>query len=248
MSRRLFFVPEVRRGTAELTGHEAEHLVRVLRAQPGEIYEISDNRQKYLAKIESARKSAVVFQVLEELPPDPNRPSVHLYPALFKFDRFELLLEKATELGVTTVRPFESARSERGLRQAALKRAARWQRIVLEASQQSRRTIMPVLYPVVALDDVLRDRHDVSLMLDEGESRAQILAAFAKLAPEKRSTGEIALVVGPEGGWTTEEKVAMRSAGYQLCSLGSTILRAETAAIAALSVINAYLTLPEPEA
>src|SRR6185437_855054 len=122
MARRLFFVPEIRRGTAELTGADAEHLVRVLRAEVGQVYEISDNGQKYLAEIETARKSSVVFRVVKELPAARPRAAVYLYPALFKFDRFEWMVEKATELGVTGIHPFQAARSERGLGEAGRKR------------------------------------------------------------------------------------------------------------------------------
>src|SRR6185437_14692473 len=107
MARRLFFVLEIRRGTAELTGADAEHLVRVLRAEAVQVYEISNNGQKYLAEIETARKSSVVFRVLEELPPPRERAEVRLYPALFKFDRFEWMVEKTTELGVDAIECFE---------------------------------------------------------------------------------------------------------------------------------------------
>src|SRR5690242_18590724 len=98
MARRRFFVSEIRRGTAELTGPDAEHLVRVLRAESGQVYELSDNRQLYLAEIEVARKSVVSFRVLEQLDSPPPGVSVTLIPALVKFDRFEWLIEKATEL------------------------------------------------------------------------------------------------------------------------------------------------------
>ena len=88
MARRRFFVPQVRRGAAELTGDEAEHLVRVLRAEEGQVYEISDNRNLYLAEVETARKSLVSFKVLEELPWPPPEAEIVLIPALIKFDRF----------------------------------------------------------------------------------------------------------------------------------------------------------------
>src|SRR6185312_988911 len=139
MARRRFFVPEIRRGIAELTGPAAEHLVRVLRAQPGQVYELSDNRDVYLAEIETAHKSAVSFRIIDKIEPPPAAVQVTLIAALIKFDRLEWLIEKATELGVCAIQPFEAARSERGLARAASKRLARWERIAVEASQQSRR-------------------------------------------------------------------------------------------------------------
>jgi 16S rRNA (uracil1498-N3)-methyltransferase len=239
MARRLFFVPEVRRGAAEISGADAEHLIRVLRAEPGQIYEISDNRQRYLAKIEAARKSVVVFQVVERLPDGPATASVHLYPALFKFDRFEWMVEKATELGVTSITPFEAVRTERGLSQAAAKRRARWERIALESSQQSRRAKLPEVHPAIDFDHAIRDQFKVRLMLDENETAIPILVAIEECCPEKGVDDNVALMLGPEGGWTESEREAIREAGWRSCSLGSAILRAETAALAGLSVIHA---------
>lgn len=236
MARRLFFVPEVRRGLTELTGSDAEHLVRVLRAEPGEVYEISDNKRAYLAKIETARKSSVVFQVMEELPPEPGRPAVCLFPALFKFDRFEWMMEKATELGAARIEPFSAIRSERGLGQATVKRVERWKKIAVEASQQSRRKRLPEIALAKDLGSILEREMEWKLLLDESSLAPPLLSMLAarKMSVEHR----IGLLLGPEGGWTDEERDRIVAAGWKACSLGPTILRAETAAIAALSVVN----------
>ena len=139
MSRRRFFVDEPRNGRARISGDRALHLTRVLRVEPGQRFELSDNHQLYLAEVELARKHEVVFHILEPLPfPEPS-VRLHLLAALTKFDHFEWMLEKATELGVETVAPVNTERSEKGLERAAVKRAERWNRILLEASQQSRR-------------------------------------------------------------------------------------------------------------
>ena len=131
---------EVRNGQAEIAGDEARHLTRVLRVEAGQRYEISDNRNVYLAEIETARKEHVLFRTIEKLPP-PAPPCFELCAALIKFDHFEWMIEKATELGVTEIVPVEATRSERGLEKAAAKRVERWRRIALEASQQSRRAL-----------------------------------------------------------------------------------------------------------
>ncbi len=149
MARRRFFVSEVRRGTAEITGSDAEHLVRVLRVEAGQRYELSDNKNVYLAQVSTARKGLVSFEVIEELEKKNIPISVTLSAALFKFDHFEWMIEKATELGVATICPFESIRTERGLAQASLKRSSRWERIAMEASQQSRRDHLPVIEKTV---------------------------------------------------------------------------------------------------
>jgi len=228
-------VPQVRRGTAELTGGEAEHLVRVLRAEVGQVYEISDNNNLYLAEVETARKSLVLFKVLEELPLPPPEAEIVLVPALIKFDRFEWMVEKATELGVTEIRPFEAIRSERGLARAAGKRKQRWEKIALEASQQARRVRLPAIAEAVSFSEATDLRAGVKLMLDE-ESDVAIWRCF----PEMRATGDrIALLLGPEGGFTDEERESANAKGWRSCSLGRTILRAETAAAAGVSVVRA---------
>ncbi len=251
MARRRFFVPEIRRGMAELTGRDAEHLVRVLRAEPGQLYEISDNHNLYLAEIETATKSLVSFRVREQLQLPP--PSVHisLLPALIKFERFEWLIEKATELGVAEILPIEAIRSERGLAEAARKRLARWEKIALEASQQSRRAFLPRIEPPFRLVKALQLDASIRLLLDvevahNGRQTPCALDEDATARPildylpdEREASDRVALVVGPEGGWTEEERQNALAAGWTACSLGETILRAETAAIAALAVIKA---------
>ncbi len=236
MSRRRFFVPEIRRDTAELTGPEAEHLVRVLRVEPGQTYELSDNQNLYLAEVEVARKSAVSFRVLEKLDPPGVSVQVVLVAALFKFDRFEWLVEKATELGVAAIQPFEAIRTERGLAQASVKRRPRWQKIALEASQQSRRAHLPDIEPTVRLEKALHAPANARLLLDENLDVPPIL----QLLPNQRSAADrVALLLGPEGGWTDEERRQARATDWVPCSLGRNVLRAETAALAALAIIQA---------
>jgi 16S rRNA (uracil1498-N3)-methyltransferase len=236
MARRRFFVPEIRNGTAELNGSEAEHLVRVLRAEVGEIYEISDNQQLYLAEVETARKSLVSFKVLEKLPEPEATVELVLVAALIKFDRFEWMLEKATELGVTSIQPFDAVRTEHGLDKAAVKRHARWEKIAVEASQQSRRMRLPEVLPVARFEEIVALEADIKLLLDESADAPPILRS---LPTEKRVTDRVALMLGPEGGWIEEERRQTVAAGWKRCSLGNTILRAETAAIAGLAVIQA---------
>src|SRR5579863_3306868 len=139
MARRRFFVDSVHSGHARITGVDAHHLTRVLRVEAGQKFEISDNRDVYLAEIESARKDQVSFAILERI--GAPAPALHstLLVSLIKFERFEWIIEKATELGVERIIPVETERTEKGLAQAAAKRLARWNRIAREASEQSRR-------------------------------------------------------------------------------------------------------------
>lgn len=236
MARRRFFVPEIRRGFAELTGSDAEHLVRVLRVEPGQVYELSDNQKVYLGEVEFARKSSVRFRVIEQIP--LPTPSVHvtLFAALIKFDRFEWLIEKATELGVASVRPIETSRTERGLAQAARKRSSRWEKIALESSQQSRRAHLPDIAPVITFKTALHANADVRLLLDE---RPDAMPMLRVIPAGRAADNQVALLLGPEGGWTDEEHQEAIASGWIPCSLGRTVLRTETAAVAALAVIQA---------
>ena len=233
--RRRFFVDEVRSGRAQIAGEDARHLTRVLRVEAGQRYEISDNRQVYLAEIETARKEQVVFRTLEKLPVAPSSVRIVLYAALIKFDRFEWIVEKATELGVTEIVPVEATRSERGLEKAAAKRLERWRRIALEASQQSRRTHLPEIGGPILLNNAIARREAYRFVLEETPGPGPI---FQALPAVRTAQDTIAILTGPEGGWTDEERASFTALGWTPVSMGPLILRAETAVIAALAVVT----------
>ncbi len=227
--RRRFFVDEVRNGHAEIAGEDAKHLTRVLRVETGQRYEISDNRNVYLAEIETARKEQVVFRTLEKLEPPAPGPRIVLCAALIKFDHFEWMIEKATELGVSEIVPVATARSEHGLERAAEKRIERWRRIALEASQQSRRAFLPEIAEPMKLIDALETEASHRVVFDEAGGEAVALPA---------EFDSLAILIGPEGGWTDEERSLFTTSPviWTRASLGSLILRAETAALAALAI------------
>jgi len=231
MARRRFFVPEIRNGAAALAGDEAHHLTRVLRVEKGQKYEISDNREVWLAQVEAARRDLVTFRVLERVEAlEPPQRSA-LYVALIRFERIELLVEKATELGVERIVFFDAERSEKGLDRAAPKRLERWLRIAREASEQSRRVRLPEITGPLSFQETLDTAEGCRLLLDETPGGTPLLAAL----PADR----VSLLVGPEGGWTDRERALAQEAGWRSVSLGPSILRTETAAIAALAVIQA---------
>jgi len=219
-----------------VSGEEAHHLTRVLRVEAGQKYEISDNRQVYLAEVETARKDAVTFTIVEKLAATEPLVRPVVLAALIKFDRFEWLVEKATELGAHAIIPFVADRSEKGLDRAAPGRLVRWRKIAREASEQSRRQLLPELHEVTQFDDALRYEAAYRLALEEISGAPPILATL----PSQRCAGEtVGILVGPEGGWTGREREAMRDAGWMAASLGQNILRAETAAAAALAIVSA---------
>lgn len=238
MARRRFFVDEIRAGRAALSGEDARHLRQVLRAEIGQRYEICDNRSVYVAEIENVRKDEVSFQVIEQLPVEQPPLSLTLLAALTKFDRFEWMIEKATELGVERIVPVEAERSEKGLERAALKRLERWRKIVRESSQQSRRARMPEVTEPLRLEQALASLASHRFFLDETGGDPLLSAVPA----DRANAEEAALAIGPEGGWTDAERQLAAARGWRRISLGPMILRAETAAIAATAVlVNAWL-------
>jgi 16S rRNA (uracil1498-N3)-methyltransferase len=235
LARRRFFVDAVRGDTAELRGEDARHLARVLRAEEGQLYEVSDNRCAYLARIEEAGGGRVLFRLVEPLETTPPPVRVTLCAALIKFDHFEWIVEKATELGVERILPVGAARSEKGLFEASAKRRERWTRIAREAAQQSRRTHLPEILPAVRFETSLAAEAGCRYFLEESAA-----PPLLRLLPAVRAaTDRVALLVGPEGGWTEAERGLAASAGWQAASLGPGVLRAETAVAAALGIVNA---------
>ena len=234
MARRRFFVEAVRNGEAALEGEAAEHLRRVLRAEPGEQYEISDNQSVYLAEVQGFRKGAVLFRVLERLACDSPPLGLTLLVSLIKFDRFEWIVEKATELGVEAIVPVLAGRSEQGLDKAAARRVERWRRIALESSQQARRARLPEIRECLSFREALKTPAGGRWMLDESREAPPLLPALVGDMPDT-----VCLLVGPEGGWTDEERKEATSCGWVRVSLGAQILRAETAAIAGVAILTA---------
>ena len=230
MARRRFFVDQVLDGKAELRGEEAQHLGRVLRAEAGQVYEVSDGRAVYLAEIQEATKLVVKFQILEQFPPQPPLPDLTLYLALIKFDSFEWAIEKATELGASSIVPVECARSEAGLLAASVKRSDRWRKLAREASQQCRRVAVPVISPARKITKLSAE--PLACRLEETPG----CAALSHLLARRQPGQSVNLLVGPEGGWTDSERALLDASGWQRASLGNLVLRAETAATAALAI------------
>lgn len=236
MARRLFYAQEWKSGKAFLRGETAEHLRRVLRAERGQLYELSDGQRLWLARIEAFAKETVEFSLIEELPAVRQPAPIHLLASLFKFDHFEWMIEKATELGVERITPVASLRSEKGLDAAAEKRRARWEKIAREAGQQSRRLRPPEIGPVISFKEALKTEAETRFFLDEDEDAPPILSVLTNPA------APAAFLCGPEGGWDPREREAAQHAAWQPVSLGPLILRAETAALAALAVLLAART------
>jgi 16S rRNA (uracil1498-N3)-methyltransferase len=248
--RRRFFVSEFNGATATIEGPLAHHLTRVLRVEPGQLYELSDGRTLCLARVESVGREIVNFVVLEPLVARPPRVDATLLIAVTKFERFEWALEKATELGAGTIVPLAAARSEKVLLAAAPKRAARWEKILFESAQQARCLRPPCLRALAPPSEAFaEDESSIRILLSERAGDAplrSLLNAHSPPVTERVSDipgsypMRISLAIGPEGGWSEGEFAAAERAGFAAASLGNNILRAETAVVAGLAAAHLY--------
>jgi len=236
MTRRRWIAEEFSGNQAALTGAHADHLVRVLRAQVGQEFDIAAGAMVRRGRVTAIRDGRVEFALGEEVP-TVTMPDVTLLLAIFKFDRMEWAIEKCTELGVSGIVPVIARRTDAHLAAAAAKRSDRWRRLALQAAEQSRRTTPPEIAAPIKLQDAVNGPAGaLRIVLAESEKQALLRDVLASQQGE-----EIALAVGPEGGWAEDELQVFQKAEWISASLGDTILRAETAAIAAAAIVFSEL-------
>jgi 16S rRNA (uracil1498-N3)-methyltransferase len=241
MTRRRWIAEHWNEATATIVGAQAEHLARVLRAQPGTEAHVVAGGHVFHAAVAAVAPHEVRFNLIAEVQADPALP-ITMVMTVFKFDRMEWALEKATELGVAGIAPMIARRTEKHLAQAAAKRAERWRRIVQEASQQARRSDVPVIHDPVPIAERVRAASAATrIVLAEQERTTTLRAVIEEALGAKSETPAFEIAIGPEGGWAPEEEALFDANGWRAVSLGPRILRAETAAIAALAVVGAYL-------
>lgn len=242
MTRRRWIADRWDEATAQIEGTQAEHLARVLRAEPGQEYDVVAGGHVWHSVVASVSPEVVRFNLIAEIAAEPALP-VSLVLSIFKFDRMEWVIEKATELGVARIVPAIARRTEKHLALSAEKRVERWRRLAHEAAKQSRRSDVPVIETAMPLKNALaKDTSTVQLVLAEQERTTTLRHAIADhLQKAIEEAPEFSLAIGPEGGWTSEEEALFDSSGWQAVSLGPRILRAETAAISALSILASHL-------
>jgi 16S rRNA (uracil1498-N3)-methyltransferase len=236
MTRRRWIADEVSGNRAALVGSHAGHLVRVLRGRIGQEFDIATSQGLRRGRVISIGAGRVEFELGESISKIPI-PQLTIALSIFKFDRMEWAIEKCTELGAARIVPVVARRTEIHLAAAAAKRVERWQRIARQAAEQSRRSATPEISPPLKLKEAVLLPGGARIVLAESETRLMLRDVL-----EAHSSGhEIVLAFGPEGGWTEAELELFREAGWIAASLGSTVLRAETAAIAAVAVVIAEL-------
>jgi 16S rRNA (uracil1498-N3)-methyltransferase len=236
MTRRRWIADEVFGNRAALIGPHADHLANVLRARIGQEFDIATAADVRRGRIVSITDGRVEFE-LGEVVPAAAIPTLTLLLSIFKFDRMEWAIEKCVELGAARIIPVVAQRTEVHLATAALKRVERWQRIARQASEQSRRASLPEISQPVKLGEAIIGATGHRIVLAESEEQDFLKDALQDITPSE----EVTLAFGPEGGWTEGELKLFLNAGWVAASLGSTILRAETAAIAATAVALAEL-------
>ncbi|MGB3710714.1 MAG: 16S rRNA (uracil(1498)-N(3))-methyltransferase [Erythrobacter sp.] len=224
---RLFLEPELAVGNRlEIDGNNAHYLSRVMRVTPGDAVIACDNATgEWTTRVVDAGKRNVTLEVVEQLRERECVPDLWLCPALLKKDRFDLVLEKATELGVARIQPLVTRRCV-----ADKLNLDRARTLTIEAAEQCARTALPVLDTPVKLDTLLRDWPNGRALFFADEDGGEPLT-------ESFTPGPAAILIGPEGGFDDAERAAIRAhPASRRISLGPRILRGETAAIAALSV------------
>ena len=236
MTRRRWIADEVINNRAALTGPHAEHLSRVLRAQVGQEFDIATGDAVRRGRLTTISDARVEFE-LGETVPALTLPDVTLLLAIFKFDRMEWAIEKATELGVKRIVPVIARRTDAHLAAAANKRRDRWQRLAHQASEQSRRPAVPEIAVPAKVDAAAQTPGSNRILLAESETQQTLLDRLESHPP----AASLSLAIGAEGGWTPDEITTFTSAGFLPASLGPTILRAETAAVAAVAIAVAQL-------
>jgi 16S rRNA (uracil1498-N3)-methyltransferase len=189
--------------------------------------------QAELLEVGNKRVAALIRTVEES---QPLKPSITLLQALPKGEKAAWVIQKGVELGVSKFLFFESTHSIAKSRNG---HCHRWAKVAIEALRQSGNPFVPEIRDPVSMDEVLLEsnRADLKVVLDEAETSRSLPGCFREGTP-----GSVVLAIGPEGGWSTEERLQLRTAGFLSATLGRYVLRTETAAIAAVAIARALLT------
>lgn len=225
---------------AVLKGDEHHHLSRVVRKKKGDkVYLFTEDGENFSARIEKIKKSETLLVILEKTYVKNSDMEITLAPSLIKSKTLELILQKSTELGVSSFSPLITERSVINISSKLEKKVNRWNRIVLEASKQCRRPFPPTVEKPVSLKYFMNKKNaQIKLFLDEKGGVYLKDLIFNLQESKHKPFQSVIILLGPEGGWTEKEKQYIVRHGYKAVSLGKNILRAETAAIACVSILS----------
>jgi 16S rRNA (uracil1498-N3)-methyltransferase len=243
MTRRRFYAPasafDLENKSVTLTADEARHLRDVLRLKSDdEVYVFNGVGNEFRCAVANTARDSVALRIDTEV--EPAKPESHLQlnlcVALLKGDKFDLVVQKATELGVQKLTPLITRYADIHLRDEAdaTKRVARWQRIALEAAKQSGRAFVPEVSSPASFDSLVTSANTDSLHVMFTERDGTPLASL----PTEARPQSVTALVGSEGGWSDEEIERARTQSFQIITLGGRVLRAETAAITVTTLLQ----------
>ena len=234
-----FFASEENRqgDTFHLTGSDCNHIKNVLRMKKGDTLLISCEGKSHLCVLSECEKNFAVAEIIEEDFQDTELPvKIYLFQGLPKGDKMELIIQKTVELGVHKLIPVEMNRCVVKLDgKKKLSKAARWQAIAESAAKQSKRTLVPEIEVPVSFGEALKKAAELDLLLVPYESKKGMEDTREALSLIKKGSS-VGILIGPEGGFEESEVEKAFSAGGKVVSLGSRILRTETAAITAVGM------------
>lgn len=239
---RRLFLPSIGPGEIKITGEKAHYLFTVLRCKKGEELILFDSRgASYRTAIKAMSKKEVLVEVVGDVPSDTESPlNIILIQGLLKGEKMDLVVQKTTELGLKEIVPTVTERSQ--VRET--RKVERWKRIAEDASRQCGRTDIPLIHETVSFADVFSHLSALGLRLEE---RKGLLfweeggTGLSKALERLTGAGPLLIAVGPEGGFAREEVRLAEAQGFLTTTLGSRILRSETAAIAATAIVQFFL-------
>ncbi|MEG0994454.1 MAG: RsmE family RNA methyltransferase [Bacilli bacterium] len=229
-----YFAKELVDDTFTLSKEDTYHIVTVMRLNINDLVEVVYKEEMYISKIISLCNLIKVQIVNKVVNNYSKRPNITICQSLVKEAKMDLILQKATELGVSSIIPIKTTRGLVKLDAKEDKKIKRWQTIVKEASEQSKRLDIPIITKTKSLKEIIKGDYTYKILLSVNETSINVKKVLSKVL----SNDTIIIVIGPEGGFTNEEEELLIKGDFISTSLGDLVLRTETASISILSMIN----------
>ncbi len=226
-------------GTFSLSRDDSCHILKVMRLKKDDLVEVVSKQKLYICKIINSDNNIVTVRKVEEVKQDSELDcQVTIVQSLVKEQKMDFILQKCCELGVSKIIPLNTKRSIVKLDSKETKKIERWNKILKEASEQSKRVVIPTVSNICNIEDLVKEDYDIKILCTVNELSNDIKKVLSK----DLNGARIVIVIGPEGGFEKEEEQTLIDNGYVPTSLGKRVLRTETASLYALSIIN-YITM-----
>ena len=221
-----------------LSHDDSYHIIKVMRNKIGDMLEVVIDQELYICEIIQMDKTTVTVKKIEKINQDSELPcEVTIVQSLVKEQKMDLILQKCCELGVSKIIPLNTTRSIVKLDKKETKKIERWNKILKEASEQSKRVVIPTIEGIYDVKDLCNLDYDIKILCTVNE----LSTSIKKVLSKELNGAKIILVIGPEGGFTDVEEKTLIDSGYISTSFGNRVLRTETASLYALSIINYIL-------